>query len=270
MGINVAAYAMNGHDHSLKEYFDKLGVDFQIHRLNFEGRTLRYVSTGIEQDSAPILLFIHGAPGNLDNFKAYLADYDLKTRFRLISMDRLGYGGSDYGKSETDILTQARSAEKILNQYQGSKAIVAGYSYGGPIAGKLASIRPDLINGLVLIAPLNDPYNEPMKWYSKLSNTKFIRYFMPGLINVASDEKMTHAQELRKIEDDWKSIECPVLYIHGNEDGLAPFEENLTFSKNEIDSVLLKIDPKRDMGHMLIWENARYIKDRILEFAAVN
>jgi len=212
-----------------------------------------------------LLLFIHGAPGSLADFKSYLADYDLRHDYLMISVDRLGFAGSDRGNAETDIAVQAEAVKLIAEQYTDKNIILIGYSYGGPVAAKLAIDQPELIEGVVMCAPLNDPENEPMKWYSKIADWTLTRFLFPTFLNVATDEKMAHAESLEAIKDDWIDIAVPIMHIHGDADAIAPSEANINFSETHIRQDLLHIKRYPDMGHALIWDRAGTIKELILE-----
>jgi pimeloyl-ACP methyl ester carboxylesterase len=264
--LNVFAFVFNGEDDALNSYFSERGIPYKLERIDFEDTQLRFLQTGIEHDSASIILFIHGAPGNLDNFKSYLSDIDLRQGFKLIAMDRLGYGGSAYGESETSIARQAAAAAAVIRRNKARKVYVFSHSYGGPVSAKLTVDYPDLVDGLIMCAPLNDPYSEPMHWYSKLANWSISRSLMPAFIDVATDEKMTHAKELKKIEGDWAKINIPVLHVHGKNDRLAPFEENVNFSRKNINEDFLQIYISDKMGHLNIWVDAGTIKEKTLNF----
>ena len=47
----------------------------------------------------PTLLFVHGTPGSWDAFKAYLKNKELLQYYRIISIDRPGFGYSDFGNA---------------------------------------------------------------------------------------------------------------------------------------------------------------------------
>lgn len=265
LAINIAAYSFRSPDSALNEYYSSLNTQFKIFNTNINGYNIRYIETGLKNNDAPLLVFIHGAPGSLGDFKSYLADADLVSHFKLISVDRIGYGYSDYGKAEVDIQKQATIISNLIHKkYTSSKTIVIGYSYGGPIAAHIAS-KNDNINGLVMCAPLNDPENEPMKWYSRFSYTKLAMALFPDFINVASKEKMSHSKELKKILPIWPSITCPTLHIHGSQDGIAPFNANVEFSKKQLTNSDLKFIIGDDFGHMLIWNKAAMIKKGIID-----
>lgn len=258
--IHLGTYKIDSPDPVVKEYFETLSTPYKIHRTQFQSRTLRYVETGRQDANAPIFLFIHGAPGSWSSFKEYLADYELRNMARLISVDRLGYGGSGLGDAETDIGIQAQAISHILQLYNAPQVYILSHSYGGPIAGKLTAEYTPTINGLIMCAPLNDPDNEPMKWYSKLADLKISRMWMPDFIDMATDEKMNHSASLQAIKSDWRRIKTLTIHIHGNTDNIAPHKVNIEFSKRHIDPQYLKTMVIDDCNHFLIWDRAAEMK----------
>ncbi len=267
--INILAHRLNSPDYAIKAYFNNLKMPYQINRINFDSTTtLRYIKTGAKKQEAPLLFFIHGAPGTWGAFKGFLADYDLNKSYKMISMDRIGYGGSDFGNSETNISVHAEAAAQIIRKHPSSKVIIIGHSYGAPIAGKLAVDYPELVDGIIMVAPLNDPKSEPMPIYSKIANLKISRWLLPKFINVASDEKQYHSLSLKAIESDWENLTVPTMHIHGKKDGLAPFDENIRFSKKHIPADLLILKEEESMGHMIPWMNAAFLKNQILYFTS--
>ncbi|NNE26886.1 MAG: alpha/beta hydrolase [Saprospiraceae bacterium] len=268
--INIMASVFNSTDYAIDEYFSKLNTPFQIHRTPYQGDELRFVETGIQNDTVPLLLFIHGAPGTWDAFKQYLADYDLNQNIRLVSMDRLGYGGSHFGQSERSIEKHALAALHILDKYENREVYVVSHSYGGPISAVMASLAPEKISGLIMCAPVNDPDSEPLAWYAKVANWKIARAVLPAFVDVATDEKMSHRQALRNIKDHWKNVQCPVLHYHGTEDSLAPFDGNVKFSKQNIHPDLVRFITDSGGGHLLIWFKAATFKQIILDFISQN
>lgn len=266
VAINVFAYAFQGKDHAIESYFNSIHTPIDLEYIDYNGSQLRYARTGLEHDSADMIFFVHGAPGNLDNFKEYLADHDLRQSYKLVAMDRPGYGGSSPGQSQPSIYAQADAAYHIIQSISASRIILVGHSYGCPVVGLLAAQFPDKINGVVMLAPLNDPDSEPIKLYSLFADSFIGRLLMPQFIDVASDEKMTHSKALRNIQSEWSKIKSPVLHIHGQEDRLAPCNSNIEFSKQHINKNLLTLETPEEMGHLLIWLNAGYVKEQILNF----
>ena len=65
------------------------------------------------------VLFVHGSPGSGSNFYDYLKDTALQSKAQLASVDRPGFGYSDFGKSEPELQQQAYEiAQTLLAQFE--------------------------------------------------------------------------------------------------------------------------------------------------------
>src|SRR6201999_1434589 len=89
---------MRESDDEAKKKFSAAGVDLHTGTIVVNGKRLHYVKTG--NDSLPTLIFVHGSPGSWDAFARYLEDADLLQKFRMVSIDRPGFGYSDFGDAE--------------------------------------------------------------------------------------------------------------------------------------------------------------------------
>ena len=108
--------------------FNKKGITPIIKTVSFEGKTLRYMMSDTFDVQKPTILFVHGAPGSLSNFDTYMQDSILREKVNLITIDRLGYGFSDFGKAEVLISKQAKSIEKLTSLFDKNKTILVGWS----------------------------------------------------------------------------------------------------------------------------------------------
>lgn len=121
-----------------------------------EGARIHYVERGTGR---PIVL-IHGLGGQLHNFTHSLVSR-LEDDFRVIAIDRPGYGYSEYdGDGLPTLQRQARIVASFIRTLGLEKPLVVGHSLGGALALQLAQEFPDLISGLVLICPLTQPISE--------------------------------------------------------------------------------------------------------------
>lgn len=253
-------------DKKTVRYFQKRGVDVRISWQHHNGNPVRIVETGASAFDAhvPCIVFIHGAPGSSNNFYRYQADADLVQRTRLLSVDRLGYGYSNYGRSEPSLAEQAASIRTVLEAYQPCKAILVGHSYGGPIVAKAALDYPDLVEALVMLSPVNDPESEKVFWFAHLARWEATRWLLSGAWRVSGDEKFGHEEELRKMEDQWPRMRVPVVHIHGQLDSIAP-PANIEFSRKNIPEALLEIIVLPWSGHFIPWTNYRLIRQKLVE-----
>ena len=113
--------------------------------LGLEGVDLNYTDLG----SGDPLLLIHGTG-------AYSAIWgkvpeQLAGFYRVITYDRRGFGASQ-GRAE-NLHRHAQDAAELLEHIGAVRAVVVGWSGGGPIALDLAASRPELVGSLVLIEP---------------------------------------------------------------------------------------------------------------------
>ncbi len=236
----------------------------RFHTYEVLDREMHYVEVGDEDLST--VIFVHGAPGSLDAFLTYLKDDELLTKADLISVDRPGYGYSSFGKAETSIERQAAMLKPILDkvQQEDKKTILVGHSYGGPLVARMAMDYPDLVDGIVMIAPAIDPDNEKVFWISYPANWLIFRWMVPKAFRVTNFEKLAHAKELEKMRPLWKNITCPTTHVHGDEDWIVPVV-NIEYVKEVATNAPLKLvrDPAWD--HFVVWSEFDKMKALIIE-----
>ena len=114
---------------------------------------------------------------------------------------------------------------------------------------------------MIMIAPLIDPISEPLHWYSYFSYWKLTSWLLPSELVVAGSEKFAHSHELELIRDQWQYAKCPIIHVHGLEDGLAPGKENIDFSIKHIPSKKLRTITYLDKGHLIIWTDFDLMKN---------
>lgn len=93
--------------------------------------------------SVPRPIFIHGSGGDHRVWSLQTA--------RLagaVALDLPGHGG---GEPVSDVTALARAVGGALEEVEGPRALI-GHSLGGAVALELAITRPELVNGLVVIA----------------------------------------------------------------------------------------------------------------------
>lgn len=230
--------------------------------------SLRYIEVNQTTTDAPVLVFIHGAPGGADAYFKYLKDSALAQDFVLISVDRLGYGSSYPKQSEPSISAQAEALYPIIERFKDTdrKIYLVGHSYGGPIAAKVAMSCSEAITGIVLLAPAIDPDHEKVFWVTKFGKIRPTRWITPRGLRVATDEKLAHADELRLLEPDWPLVRSKVVYMHGTNDKIVPYA-NFDFAQK----VLQHVDPEMisipDENHFLPWKQYDLVKQSILDLS---
>ncbi len=117
--------------------------------------------------AGPPVLLIHGASANAREFQTTLMPL-LEGDYRVLSADRPGHGYS--GRPDGGDTLGVQAAQMIgLIEAQGfaQPVIVVGHSYGGAVALRVALDRPDLVRGLVLLAPVTHDWGGGgVAWYN--------------------------------------------------------------------------------------------------------
>lgn len=215
-------------DSKAKEKFSKEGVTLFTETIDANGSKLHYAKTG--NDTLPTLFFVHGSPGSWMKFGKYLYDKDLLQKFRIVSVDRPGFGYSEFGKVRS-LQEQSNIISVLLKKLQNGKPVYSiGRSYGGPMIAKLAIDNPGMFSGLVFIAAALDPAAEkPEKWRPVLYKTP-LKFFVPGAWRPSNQELWYLKKELKDLNTHLAEITCPVNILHGDKDGLVPVS-NAEFTK---------------------------------------
>jgi uncharacterized protein len=252
-------------DAAVYQYFEQKKLHPTIQYYTAQGRQIRYLEIG--DDSLPTVLWIHGAPSSLSVHQANLSDSLLLTKCHMIAVDRPGYGYSGLGKSEVSIARQARMIQPLLDSLKRRTRpiIVAGFSFGGPIASKLVMDNPDLVDGLLLGAPAIAPGQEKIFKISYITKNWLTRWIFPRMLRVASDEKFAHEAELKKLLPDWGKIKIPVIYLQGMNDSVV-YTSNATFAREKlINAKSLEIIMIPNQTHFLSVPQKDLIKAKLLQ-----
>jgi len=249
-------------DSKIIKKFKKVGVSPEIYRENYQGKSIRFIAAKSIDTNLPTLLFIHGAPGASKDFFSYLEDSELNTKANVISVDRLGYGYSDYGHAETSIENQAESIYTIVNKYKLSNVILISWSFGVPIAAKMMYKHPEIKHS-IMIAGAISPKDEKFFSIAKVLRWKLTKWMFSKAFIVSDDEKMTHVEELNKMSNDWERIKVPITYYHGTKDRIVPYK-NMNFITSKVNDSLLNAITVKDANHFISIKHYGMVKEELL------
>lgn len=255
-------------DASIKKYFDKKYISFKIGYYKSDGRWIRYLETG--DDTQPLVLFVHGAPGSSNAFLHFLSDGDLLNQAHMISVDRPGYGYSGFGSAVISLRRQAAIIHPLLEKNNSDKRpILVGHSYGGTIIARMAMDYPDEVGALVMAAPAVDPRLEKIFRISYPADWIIFRWLIPACLRVTNQEKLGHIPELNRMLPLWEKITTPVTVIHGAKDWIAPVE-NAAFLQKQLKQTSVRLIIRPDLDHLVPWEDPGSMKEAIKAYLQIS
>ena len=245
-------------DSKAKEKFLKEGVTLITETITVNGFDMHYAKTG--SDTIPTLFFIHGSPGSWFDFERYMRDKDLLTKYRMISVDRPGFGYSKFGDAK-NLEDQSKLISLLAKKFQNGKPMFAiGHSLAGATIVKLQVDNQNLFSGLVLLAGAVDPDEEKPERWRYVIKTKPLNLLLPGAYRPSNEELVYLKTDLKYLDKEWDKITCPVWIIHGDKDTFVPVG-NVEYAKKKLTkakSVEVKILP--GAKHFIPWEQYDDIK----------
>jgi len=251
-------------DNAALEDFAKHNVPFNPQFYKIKNNTLHYVVTG--SDTLPTLFFVHGSPGSWDAFAEYMKDSLLRMHYRMISVDRPGFGYSNFGEA-LNLDGQAVLLGELLKHIQNGKPIcLIGHSLGGPMVVKLAADNKDLpITNLVILAGSVDPSEEkPENWRTTLDRTP-LRYLIPGAMQPSNAELLLFKKDVEEMPEDLAHVTCRVLIMHGTVDDFVPPGNAIYAQKHLTNAKEIKIVWFEGQRHFIPWTKFPEIRDALLQ-----
>ena len=221
--------------------------------LDIDGARVYYEVRG-NKDS-PALLVLHGGFGKLTDFNSILPG--LSREFMIIGIDSRGQGRSTIGPGRLTYERLQKDVERVLEHLEIDAFSLIGFSDGGIIAYRLASLTTLKIEKLVTIGS---------RWHSKyLEQSREIlsrvtgeswRQKFPGTYDAY--QKLNPAPDFdslaRAIVPMWldsspsgypdeavKDISCPLLVVRGDDDHLVSREAVVELCGIVKNSTLLNI-----------------------------
>ncbi|GAB1309633.1 alpha/beta fold hydrolase [Urechidicola sp. KH5] len=247
-------------DDEVREFFDDNNKSVFIQHSSFRDKEFRIISTQEEIDSLkPTLILLHGSPGGSMDFKAYLVDDDLRSKANLLALDRVGYSENSLKEVQPIAFEQAW-INRFTDSLNVETTILAGYSYGGPIA--LASQKS--YKKVVIMAGAVSSEAEPMFWFVNFYKWRLTRWMMPKMLEAASVEKIGHPEDLQSIEQSWGNTPANVISIHGDVDWIVPYENSI-FLENQFSKEQYEILTLTGASHDLIWSRFEEIKQELIK-----
>jgi pimeloyl-ACP methyl ester carboxylesterase len=223
--------------------------------------TVHYVASG---DGDVPILFVHGSPGTWESWRGFLLESDLRRKGRLLAIDRIGFGGSSRGRAEGSLERQAQALAAVIEFEGGQPAIVVGHSLGGPIAARLAADRPELVAGLLFIAPSLDPGLERRRWFNVAGSLRVVQWFLPLDWVTSNREIWPLRTELEELRPSLAGIRVPSIVIQGGLDSLVP-PGNADFAEREFAESVLEVRRMPEATHFVLWQDPLSVRSAIAD-----
>jgi pimeloyl-ACP methyl ester carboxylesterase len=244
-------------DSKAKANFAKVNIALYTETVNINGFKLHFAKTG--NDSLQTLFFVHGSPGSWDAFSVYMQDKDLLAKYRIVSIDRPGFGYSQFGDAK-NMQEQSNIISPLLVYIDNKKPIyIIGHSLGGPLAIKLAADNPTTFAGVVLLAASVDPAEEaPEKWRGFVFNSVF-NFIMPGAFRPSNEELWYFKKDIVPLSKQFNVIKCPVWIVHGDKDKFVPVGNAAYAKKMLVNAKMVNTTIIKNAPHFIPW--APYYED---------
>ena len=246
-----------------RSFFKESKTVFLDSSIVVDGDNVHFIQTGNNRN--PTLFFIHGSPGSWDAYKAYLKDSLLLRKFRLIAIDRPGFGYSDFGNAR-NLFEQAHIIEKFVHRFKNDKStFLVGHSYGGPLVVQMAVNKPKDYDGIVVLSGAVDPDAENPENWRLYFTLKPIRYLVPGALRPANDELWWLKNDLKVMKPTLNKISTNVVLIHGTKDRLVPYA-NVSFMKSQFTQAkTISVVSIQNADHFIPWTHFDIIRNKLLE-----
>ena len=249
-------------DPEVEAYFRRQNIRVNIHYDSIGEHNVRSIETFLQDNSGPLIVFIHGAGSDGMKFRKLMSDTSLLARARLVTVDRPGYGASTPGLPLPGIRDQACVVERVLSRYSFTSCLVVAHSYGCAIAATFVAEHPELNLRLIMLAPAIDPELEKVYFISKMAMKESVNWLLPEKTRVAGAENRVHRSELQNILSVWKELKVPVCHIHGLQDRVIPYQ-NIYFSQKSIGSEYLQMELWPHIGHYLVILRRKQVTEKI-------
>lgn len=182
-----------------------------------DGQPLSVLAAG--QPGGQRVIFIHGSPGLGEEWAGFLADVPAGRLY--LAPDRPGFGNSG-PTPVTDLQDQADALVPLLGTPAQPPVTLVGYSYGGPLALRLAADHPDRVAALLLVGAAADPGLEEIHPLQEVAALDFFAQMLPTELASSNAELMSLRAGLEALARDLPGLRLPVTIVQGTADTLVP------------------------------------------------
>jgi pimeloyl-ACP methyl ester carboxylesterase len=243
--------------------FEAKKVPLEMKDTMLQNHHLHYAICG--SDTLPTLVFIHGSPGSWMNYMKYMWDENMREKYRIVAIDRPGFGYSDFGKA-MHLQDQCKLILPVLEKLKTAKQMyLVGHSMGGPIIVKLAAESPSLFSKIIIVAGALDVSQEKKETWRKIMNVKPFYWALPGAFGPSNKELLFLKSDLISLQKDFAKITCSVQFIHGDKDTWVPIDNIAYGKKMMVNGASITADTIKGADHQIPWKNKDAFTKLLLE-----
>lgn len=169
--------------------------------------------------AGPLLVLVHGTPGQATGWADYLLDPPPGTE--VVALDRPGFGQSGPRAALPRLADQAAAVQALLPTAD-RRVVLLGHSLGGAVVARVAADQPGRVSALVLLSAALDPALETVHPMQRLGAWAPVKALLPRVLRNANDELLALRAELEVLAPDLARISAPVIIVHGTRDDLVP------------------------------------------------
>jgi pimeloyl-ACP methyl ester carboxylesterase len=249
-------------DGKAQRVFAAKNVPLQMHDTIINKRHLHYAVSG--PNSLPTLVFVHGSPGSWMHYMKFMWDTALQRKYRMVAIDRPGFGYSDFGDA-MHLQEQCAVILPLLQSLKNSRPMyLCGHSMGGPIAVQLAANDPHLFATVVIVAGALDPALEKPETWRKIMDKKPLYWLLPGAFAPSNTELLYLKKDLIPLQTAFKKITCNVHFIHGDKDTWVPIANVAYGTKMLVNAQSVRADTLFGADHQIPWKNREAFTEILL------
>ena len=259
-----SCFTMRHSNKETRQSFELANMEYTDTTAVINNQQIHYIQTG-KQDKE-LLVFVHGSPGSWNAFERYIQDSLLLERYQMISVDRPGFGFSDY-RDAKNLEDQAKTLNAFLKQIKKNNQSVTliGHSYGSPLIAKMAVLDSLAYENLVILAGALDPKAEkPEKWRPVIASFP-LKYLVPGALRTSNKELIWLKDDLYILDKELDKITSNIYIVHGTLDELVPFENVKYMETKFINAKKLQTDAIDSANHFIPWRHYGRIRDSLLK-----
>jgi pimeloyl-ACP methyl ester carboxylesterase len=237
-------------------------VPLQLFDTTINNRHLHYAVSGA--DSLPTLVFIHGSPGSWMNYMMFMWDTAMQKRYRMVSIDRPGFGYSDFGKAVC-LQEQADLIMPVLKSLKTSRPmLLCGHSIGGPLVVQLAAMDTSLFSDIIITGGSIDYHQEVQETWRNVMAIKPLYWMLPGAFGPSNTELLLLKDDLIKMEKSFETVRSRIHFIHGDKDTWVPIENIAYGMEKFVNARSIAADTILGAGHQIPWANQKEFKKILL------